>query len=236
VERIKSIQSWFRTLLSAIGAAVAIYLNEIENRLNQGVKIAFILIALILFFKITEDILQHLIDKFRWVRRLLFGHSFIEGHWIEAVYDKSSKNLLLGAYVVFKYEHGEISLSGWSVDEQGKSQDHFRSVATFHKDDTLLYIYVVDSLLNNQSENSGFGEYHFLSESDSPPLTYTGKFYYPVSNVPILVEGRKITDTHLIALLRNPDQRRQALMKYVKESDHFEAYRGIIHKQLQDKA
>lgn len=217
MERLKSLQAWFNTLMAAVCAVLAIYLDKIENNLNKGLYIVFILISLILIIKSAESILEYTVSHSSIFRRYLFGDSFVEGLWVNVVIDKTNQTVLFGGIILFKYRMGEIHESGYSFNVDGKFMGTFETTHTYFEDLCLRYTYTLDSTGAQPVEIKGYGETKFKAEESGPPMVYTGFFCDTIHNSSLHVYGEKLSDKDEIISLKSFERKRSKVKAFIND-------------------
>ena len=225
MDRLTTLLSWCRTVIGAGAAVLAIYLGKIENNLNRGLYMAFILISLVIFIKVTESLLKHVIGLSRRLRHFLFGNSFVEGLWVDVVVDKTHQAVLFGGIILFRYKDGFLHESGWSFNVDGKFMGTFETITTIYDDLCLRYTYNLDSTGSEPLEIKGYGETRFKPEPDGPPITYTGFFFDPVHHASLHVYGEKLSDPKVIDGLHTLDGKREKVMEFIRQYDEVMPFR-----------
>ena len=71
--------------------------------------------------QLSDQVAVTVVDRCRWIRRILSGHNDIEGDWVEAVIDPTNPDKITTVeYCRIRFKQGRYILSGGHVDHRRK--------------------------------------------------------------------------------------------------------------------
>jgi hypothetical protein len=213
--------SWFQATNATVCAVASLFLSEfLESKLGKGISLIITLILVVITFRILENLLDLSIDKFLWLRKLIFGKQFIEGHWVDIVTTDNNSKILYGGLIFIEFEKGKIVFSGTSFTPDGKQFGTFTTSSSDFSNYKLKVSYSGITTEFSTSKVVGYGEFQF-DRGSKCPTTYSG-FYFEFSDKMIInVQARKIVDREELAKLTLPEERSKYTMQFIESYKHL---------------
>ena len=181
-----------KTLTSAavtLGAGLAAFQSSIVDRLElldtmpqdtrpfaTGTISFFVVLCLVL---LLIRVGSTLLDWSPRVRRFFLGCDFVEGCWVDIVYDQRRARTVGGGLLNIFLQHGELVVKGETFNRDATSGGQFLSNISEYKDHekTVCFVYSINLDRENVSRMDGFGEYSFQTDGRAAPRVFWGHFY-----------------------------------------------------------
>jgi len=135
------------------------------------------------------------------LRKFLMGNRFIEGIWLDAVFDADEVKHV--GIINFKYNNGYLTAKATDYELSGKQRSSFYTI--FSKIyDTGDYRYCWEaSVVGEIGAHRGYAEYSFAVPFGKP-AEFTGEYVSVTRGTKHSIRGDKLTDSLLRALNMNP--------------------------------
>jgi hypothetical protein len=139
--------------------------------------IALELFLLLLIVPIAQALVDLLLDRSQWLRRLVMGKSFIEGKWKDAVYTRDSSGHLTGGILNIALVDGKYRVEGETFNEVGERIGAFISSISELDEDANKLEYVFLKIMDKADQYSfgGTSEYSFIT-ANQPRKTFEGLY------------------------------------------------------------
>lgn len=215
---------WMNSFVAVISALATIMIKSYVEKISQDNYVfswTISLIAAYMLFYIIVSITKYLVDNSIWIRKLLLGKSFIEGFWVDIVYDKDEK--IMGGGIVnisFVKDIPKIEGDNFSYDEttgECKRVGGFYSTLAQFNGTTLEFSY-----LSRQREANfhapGYARYDFIVTNSKFFKNYDGYFFGSDNKTKITVLAKKISDKQSLEKLKDLRQKAEIVKEFVEEN------------------
>lgn len=203
-------------LAASIAGAVTSLVSDALKPFASGGLAPLIVFILTLFALTFISIgIESIASRSRLLRRMLLGHSYVEGYWVDV--SRSVDGTLIGAACVYVYYEDEIlKISGTTLKAtEGMYASWDVKFATL-QEHTLAYAFESHTSSATSPVELGYAELKF-SHGTTAPSSYSGFFFDTTNKSLISLEGLRVTDPGHIAQLDSPSERR-AFLTSVLES------------------
>jgi hypothetical protein len=203
---------------AAIAGAMAPLLSDaVKPKYGSGVAGMVTFVVILIFLALVQFLVESLTRSSPALRRLLLGHSFVEGFWVDVSYD-SSKCIAGAACLYIYYDDDQLEISGTSHTKADGLFSSWDVNFANWENHTLSYAFESHNNRADSAIERGYGELMF-SHGSHIPTSYTGFFFDTTNRKVISVEGRRISDKAAVRRLENPDERRRFLVERVSSPD-----------------
>lgn len=217
IKRLEKFIAWGTTIITSIVGLLSTYFaKQAETKFNNtAVMLLCALIFIVLASKVLEYFLEKIIEKSIWVRRQILGNHYVEGFWIDKVIEQQTKEVVAVAILKISFENKQLTSSGESYDLTGNKLGTFRTYISSYENFKLKYAYNGLNVQQNNLKIYGHGEYHF-TESNYPPVSFSGYLYDTNHNEKIFIQAEKILDSSLLNNLDDNKTRIRIIKNFVK--------------------
>lgn len=213
---------WYRATIATCIAVFSVYLS---NTLKSKVDNVYILILGLIFAVITfrsfEVLAEKAIDKFLLLRKLIWGHQFIEGHWLDVVYKNNSRDVSFGGLILIQFNKGQFYISGCAYDLEGHEFGTFSSSSSSYSNFLLQYSHIGLTSDKPGGRVMGYGEYQF-DRIGCIPFSYQGIYFDSEDKTLLNSKAERIVDKKQLSVISIPDKRKELVMNHINnkiESD-----------------
>ncbi len=184
------------SLIGIIGGYF-LQLNSFTTFKDWAIAVIIFVIAATAIFLIHFGIINYLQDNSSFVRRWFSKH-YIEGEWVQIIYDDNLKQMPPTKYSLVKIfmENGMIKICGSSYNQNrdGDQMTYFMSKHSTLVDDVLTYYYSFDTR-ESREKNDWFGRCRFTFSRYNNKWClnkYEGEVHSNIRKEPILVRAIKV--------------------------------------------
>ncbi|NIS37739.1 hypothetical protein GWN26_01340, partial [Candidatus Saccharibacteria bacterium] len=196
-----------------VGSAIILRDKILALGIKNGIAIGILVFFAIVVTKIGESIGRSLVERSKFIRKLILGKDYIEGSWVDLSIDHQNKLLRAVALVEIEYQNGSIAFGGQVFGCNGVPVGNFDSSVAGYKNNTLWYVYNREVVFENKEKATGRGELKFTRESHNP-TSYYGSFFDTETELEISVEGARIQDKKTLKMLRKQEGKAQVVKEY----------------------
>lgn len=210
MKRLQAFNKATIVLAAAIaGAFSPLFSEAFKPTLGAGVAGAFIFAAVLFILSLLQILVDSVTSRSRWLRRILLGHSYIEGYWVDC--SRAPNNEIVGAACIYIFYHDDrLEISGTTLKaDDGMYACWDVKFATLEHH-TLAYAFESHTNRAESPVELGYAELKF-SHGNSDPTSYSGFFFDTTNKVMITLEGSRVVDASSIQRLEQPDERRRFL-------------------------
>lgn len=138
---------------------------------------AFIVVAATTLIIVSTT--HYLLERYRFVRKIFLGIDFIEGAWVDIVYDQFKERVVGGGLLFIYMKEGALFVKGETFNADGTSGGQFLSHMSEYQEGNQCVNFVYSINLDKEaiSGDDGLGQYSFHSTGKSPPRSFWGHFY-----------------------------------------------------------
>ncbi|HKY86957.1 MAG TPA: hypothetical protein VJL90_09375 [Pseudorhodoplanes sp.] len=206
IESIRLFVFWCSLLIST-------FLFVFSKTIREGIEIALqgfgikadIVILAVFFVGLTSLFLARILSEavptwFPYLRKTMMGSRYIEGLWLDAVFDNDQKTVKHVGIINFEYSKGYLVARATDYDLNGHKRSSFQSI--FSKMyDTGDFRYCWEAkVVGEIATHRGYGEYSF-SVPSGLPSEFVGEYVSSARGAKHIIEGNQITDS-LLELLK----------------------------------
>jgi hypothetical protein len=197
---LKKIERFLNIIKSAAsGIAGILFGYLLKKYINKNPDDSILLtivmaIALFIVLALINYLTTLLVEKSKWLRKLLLGKHFIEGVWVQGIDIKSvsiKQPIYSIVYITFDKDH--LNITGESFNKKGEFLANFHSVSSEYNNHILRYPFTVKTLENGEMKIFGTSKLTF-SLTDELPNRFLGIVYSNLREKPINVIGRRINE------------------------------------------
>lgn len=182
---------------------------------EEALLLILAVVIVIFVFVIIDYILDKLVEL-AFIRKLILGEDYIEGHWIELAYDVQNGQAISYSLISIKGNGDSLILSGDSYDYATSTPiGSFTSNSITYEYPHLYYNYKYD-ITNEINLKEGISRIKFNSHFGKSPLSLTGFFIDIDSNTKVNFIAWKVYDYKLIKRLSNPELFHTEVLNYVQ--------------------
>lgn len=118
-----------------------------------------------IFSLLCARLLSEGIPKYMvWVRRRLMPKTFVEGEWMDVVYESNNRTVKSVGTVKIAYQNGNLNLEGYDYSTNGDLRSSFWTILS-RIYNTGEFRYCYEAKINNEpnfANHRSYGEYFFL--------------------------------------------------------------------------
>lgn len=177
----------FKILLTAIITSIFVVVSyEIKNSIfvTQNIPTSLVIIVSFLIGAYFSNFVINFVLNIKWIRKLAFGRSWVEGYWLQKTYDENRDNelnLVATGIVFITYDLNEYSLEVTVFHLKGATvsqSTHSHSVYSSMSSKTMSYInhFLVERGVH-QIGGLSAGKF-FHDGSTKHPNKYEGRLVY----------------------------------------------------------
>lgn len=175
--------------------------------------------ALLLMF-----ILRRALDSSRTFRKIFLGSDYIEGAWVDIVYDQFRQKIVGGGLLYIFLREERMTVKGETFNYDGTAGGQFLSTSSNYDDDSqkIDFVYSINLDREEISQEDGLGSYSFHSNGIRAPQAFWGYFYASGTTNRFEVYGERISAEAERQLLNAPlAERGQFVAKFIADNGHL---------------
>lgn len=215
MDRLKKLSQLSSVVSIAVGVGIAKEFTDwiIKFNLPSWFPHVTAVIVVVITFQFLKFIFEAIFDMSVTMRRILLGHQFIEGTWLD-IMSHNGKPISYGVT--------RIVSSGSSFRISGEDYDLNANNTGFYSLDMLVfefpkikykYTYQRSDSLGLAQE--GFGEFQFR-ERNGAPVKYAGFTFDLGEGKRITFEGWKVENKAVLSLLDKPASDKEAILSFFR--------------------
>ena len=216
MEAYTSFLKWYRTTLATVCSVGSVFITDyLEGNLGQFPSLILTLILVVIVFGLFEKLMENLVENSVWLRKKTWGKQFIEGIWVDAVWENSSRDIAFGGIIVIGFDKGELTYSGTAYQPDGYQFGAFEKSACTYRD---YILYVSHSGTTTEFPGSrivGYGEFLF-DRSGEIPLSFSGFYFESNSSTILNSRAKKIIDKNTLERILNPDEKSKLVVENIR--------------------
>lgn len=220
IDKINSFQNWVETISTAsLGVISGYFINEIlQMDEKRWLFILVLILVIILFEKALSWFLRKIISNFPNLRKLIAGHHFIEGYWVETVVNVENPDQPYG-YSLIRIWFSEMKyiISGEIINKDLTDVvSNFISNYSDYRNYTLTYYFKGINVTDKSQANIiGRGDFEFVP-SDKAPIRLRGSVVDTKNHSILKVEAEKVNN-ELLSKYKAERGREVDILNLVKE-------------------
>lgn len=212
IESIRYFVFWWSLIISTFLFVFSKTIREktelLLRDLGIGADAALVAVFFIgMFSLICARLLSEGIPKYMpWVRRMLMRKTFIEGQWLDVVYETNNYTVKSVGIVKIAYQNGRLYLEGYDYSNNGDLRSSFWSILS-RIYDTGEFRYCYEAKINNEarfSNHCSYAEYFFLV-AGGMATEFSGAFTSSSDHQKYVISGDKI-NAALFSAMRLPQR------------------------------
>ena len=222
MERLKNISNLINTASLIIGIIIQEFLTDYikKEKIIGDSPISFIIsvITILIIFVIFQLILNELVNN-KNLRRMVLKDHFIEGMWIEIVFDNETNSKISIGIKNIIYRNDTFIYEG-----DNYSIDDFKHIGSYCSSSvSFLYPYVNYTYTYDKNDSffkkEGIGRVKFVKRQNSFPLIHNGFFIDLELKKKYTYVAWKITDKKQIKNIENPATFKDIVKEYILKMD-----------------
>lgn len=182
------------------------------------------IIVLVILLQLSQNMLLFFVRNCKFIRRLIFGKQFIEGHWFDHTIE--NKRVIAVGCITIEYKNESLSINGNTFFLPNFQSDVFNSKFTHFENDTLFYEFETFSPDSQNPVITGYVQLKFKGSSKQLN-SYLGHLYDLGSTMTKIIQGERITDKKVIKELSTLKGRKRQASIYFKRINNTRNINGL---------
>jgi len=190
MDRLDRFETGYRLVLASVAAAGMELLRGYFDTFfpSGGAAFAVTLLVVLFIVFVLNALLESLVDRAPWLRRLIMGPDHIEGWWFDISRDPESGRPTHGMLVEIRRQDGEYRSTGVAFGADGSRLATTTSQDAVYSDRVLRYRYTSTYTRGRRNTDQGLVEMRF----DSPAVSYAGAYYEIGDVLGFGLSGRRV--------------------------------------------
>ncbi len=188
----------------SVATVVANYLEDWVSGKSSWpyMSVMIAIITVVVLGQILSSLVTALIERWQWLRKLLFGEYYLGGTWVDLASKDDQVNVV--GVTWFSIQDFQLQWDGENHNLDGKSVDGFCTHASIIKWPEVRFWFENDPTSEQPKNLEGICDLRFENGDDGRPLRYTGWARLLSEPGVAKVVGWKVTDKEQLKALHDP--------------------------------